>query len=155
MEEMKIDARDEQILRLLQQDARIPNNRLAELVALSPPACHRRVRALEEAGVIRQYTTVLDAVKLGRGLTMFVEVKLGNQNKQAVDAFEREVQAFAEVSECHLIAGEFDYLLRVVVADHNAYQRFLWDRLTVTPGVANVRSLLSMRTVKDMPGVTV
>lgn len=143
-----LDPIDRLILRELQADGRISNVELAERVRLSPSPCLRRVRSLEERGYIRGYMAVLDRRKVDRGMSVHVMVSLTSQRQETLEAFERAVADLPEVLECYLMAGESDYLLAVAVADLEAYQRFFRERLGEVPGVASLRSLISMKTVK-------
>jgi Lrp/AsnC family transcriptional regulator, leucine-responsive regulatory protein len=139
---------DKKILKVLQTDARIPNNQLADKVRSSPSTVLRRVQQLEHEGVIQHYITLLDAVKLGFQLQVFVEVILDKQTKNAVDHFASEIVRFPEVLECHLVLGEYDYLLRLAVADLDTFQKFLLNHLTQIRGVSNVTSRVIVKEVK-------
>jgi DNA-binding Lrp family transcriptional regulator len=143
-----LDRLDRAILRELQADGRLTNVELAKRVRLSPSPCLRRVKSLEERGFITGYRAVLDRPRMGRGLHVFVMVSLTSQRQDALEAFERNVSVLDEVLECYLMAGESDYLLAVAVADLDAYQRFFTKKLGELPGVASLRSLISMKTVK-------
>ena len=149
-----LDRLDRAILRELQADGRLTNVELAKRVRLSPSPCLRRVKSLEDRGYISGYRAVLDRPRMGRGLYVFVMVSLTSQRQDTLDAFERSVCGLDEVLECYLMAGESDYLLGVAIADLDAYQRFFTKRLGELPGVASLRSLISMKTVKyttDLP----
>ena len=141
-----LDAVDRNILDHLQRDGRISNVDLAREIGLSPSACLRRMRDLEASGVIDRYAAILNQAAAGFGLSVFVQVTLKRQ--AAIEAFERSVADRPEVMECYLMAGDADYLLRVVVADVAAYQRFLKDHLARIPGVASVRSSFALNRVK-------
>ena len=141
-----LDAVDRNILDHLQRDGRISNVDLAREIGLSPSACLRRMRDLEASGVIDRYAAILNQAAAGFGLSVFVQVTLERQ--AAIEAFERSVADRPEVMECYLMAGDADYLLRVVVADVTAYQRFLKDHLARIPGVASVRSSFALNRVK-------
>jgi Lrp/AsnC family leucine-responsive transcriptional regulator len=143
-----LDSIDRRILRELQEDARISNADLSRKVALSPSPCLRRVRALEERGVIRRHVTLLDPAALGLGVSVFVQVRLERQVEQALERFEEMILARPEVMECYLMTGDADYLLRVVVADIPAYERFLMDHLTRVAGVSSIRSSFALKQVK-------
>jgi DNA-binding Lrp family transcriptional regulator len=143
-----LDAIDWRILGQLQDDARITNARLAELASLSPSPCLRRVRDLEEAGVIHRYVTLLDPLQLGLRVSVFVQVSLEKQVESALHAFERAIADRDEVMECYLMTGDADYLLRVVVPDLQAYERFVLDHLTRIPGIASIRSSFALKQVK-------
>lgn len=146
--DVRLDATDRAILQILQEDARIPNNELADRVHLTPAPCLRRVKRLEEAGVIQRYVALLAPAAVQRGLTVFVEVTLDKQTRDVVDAFEPKLMNFPEVLECHLITGDADYLLKVAAADLDDYQAFLMDRLVPVPGIADIKTLISMKQVK-------
>lgn len=143
-----IDARDRAILRALQKDGRLTNAELAGRVGLSPSACLRRVRILEEAGLVSGYAMLLDEKACGLPGTAFVFVTLDQQGRQALDAFETAVGRVPEILECYLLAGQSDFLLRVVYADAGDFERIHTDILTRLPGVVRVNSTLSLRTVK-------
>ncbi|MFH5772966.1 Lrp/AsnC family transcriptional regulator [Paracoccus sp. NGMCC 1.201697] len=143
----EIDATDRRILTVLQRDGRITNAELAAEVSLSPSACHRRVQRLEEMGMIRGYVALLDARKLERPTTVFVEITLSGQADELLEAFEREVRKIPDVLECHLMAGSADYLLKVVARDTDDFARIHRQRLTKLPGVAQMHSSFSLKTV--------
>ncbi len=144
---MTLDATDRAILRILQDDARITNNELAERVHLSPSACLRRVRRLEDQGVIDRYVTLVDPDAIGRPTTVFVEISLASQEESQLDAFEAQVVARPEVVSCHLMAGNADYLVQVRCADVSDYERIHRTHLAVLPGITRIRSSFSLRTV--------
>jgi Lrp/AsnC family leucine-responsive transcriptional regulator len=147
--DIALDALDRAILRHLQADGRLTNVELAKRVRLSPSPCLRRVKALEDRGYIRRYTALLDRALVGRALHVVVMVSLTSQRQETLEAFEAAVSALDDVLECHLVAGESDYLLTVAAADLDAYQRFFSERLGELPGVASLRTLISMKTVKS------
>jgi DNA-binding Lrp family transcriptional regulator len=151
----KLDKIDRRILRELQDDGRMTNVDLAERVGLSAPPCLRRVRALEEAGVIRGYHAELSPASLGYNITVFAQVGLSSQADSDLRAFMKLVEAWPQVRECHMMAGETDFLLKVVAEDWEAYETFLTKQLTTAPNVSNVKSALSIRTAKQLPGVPV
>lgn len=138
------------ILRALQGDGRISNLELAERVGLSPSACLRRVQELERRGVIRGYRARVDAEQVGRGFVVFVAVGLAEHTKQAQVEFERAMLRAPEVAECHNVAGVFEYLLRVEVADLPAYKAFHTDKLGTVPHVRSITSHMVMETAKDL-----
>jgi len=142
-----LDATDRAILNELQRDGRITNAALADKVHLSPSACLRRVRSLEEAGVINGYTTVLNRAAIGRSTTVFVEVSLTGQQEELLTEFEAEVGNCPEVMSCHLMAGIADYVLYVVADDVEDYERIHRTHLSRLPGVAQIRSSFSLRAV--------
>ena len=143
-----LDARDRAILRALQRNGRLANAELAGMVGLSPSACLRRVRLLEEAGIIQGYAMLLDPRTCGLPGTAFVFVTLDQQGRQALDAFEAAVRTVPEILECYLLAGQSDFLVRVVYADAGDFERIHTEILTRLPGVVRVNSTLSLRTVK-------
>jgi len=155
MRRVKLDRIDRRILADLQADGRMTNVELARRAGISAPPCLRRVRALEEAGYIRGYHADLDAPALGFGVTVFAQVGLASQAEQDLRAFEALVQTWPEVRECHMLAGEADFLLKIVTLDWDVYQRFLTTRLTAAPNVSHVKSALAIRTAKAEPGVPV
>ncbi|WP_274426487.1 Lrp/AsnC family transcriptional regulator [Chelativorans sp. YIM 93263] len=144
-----LDAIDRKILAALQRNGRLSNVELAEEVGLSPSPCLRRVRLLENAGIISGYHAALDRGNLGLGLTIFVGVKVERHHEQAATAFREAVTALPEVISCHLVSGEADFLLQVVVQDLKAYERLLLSTLLRLPGVSDIRSNFAIQTVKD------
>ncbi len=145
---LDLDAIDLKILATLQDNARIANTELSAAVGLSPAPCLRRVRALEERGVIRKHVSLLDASAVGLPVSVFVHVSLERQVEEALKRFERVALARPEVMECYLMTGDADYLLRVVCADLAAYERFVLDHLTRVPGVSSIRSSFALKQVK-------
>ena len=145
---MQLDEIDRRILRELQKDGRLQNNELARRVGLSPSPCLRRVRLLEEAGVIDRYVALLNPAKIGMGLTVFARVWLTGQDSKTVDRFTRRVQQLPEIVECHLMAGDCDFLLRIVAANLDAYRKFQIDHLTRIDCVQNVKTEVPMQRVK-------
>ena len=143
-----LDAIDRKILAQLQNDARIANVALADAVGLSPAPCLRRVRALEEQGVIRKHVTLVDPAAVGLSVSVFVHVSLERQIEISLKRFETAILTRPEVMECYLMTGDADYLLRVVCADLGAFERFLLDHLTQVPGVASIRSSFALKQVK-------
>lgn len=143
-----MDTIDLRILHELQRDAKLTNVELAERVKLSPSPCLVRVRALEEAGVIRRYVTLLDPRAMGLDVSVFIQVRLDRQVDNALRVFEDTVKSYPEVMECYLMTGDSDYLLRVVVADVDALQKFIVDEVARIPGVANIRSSFALKQVK-------
>jgi len=144
---MKPDRHDRAILRELQRDGRISNVELAGHVQLSESACLRRVRALETAGYIEGYCALVNPARAGLPGTVFVNITLQRQDQADLAAFERAIGDVPEVMECYLMTGEFDYLLRIVVADTADFERIHNQRLTRLPGVARVHSSFALRTV--------
>lgn len=143
-----LDAIDRRILEILQTEGRLPNAALAEKVGLSPSPCWRRVRALEDAKVIRGYVTVVDPQAIGLSVNVFAMVTLEKQIEIALDHFENEIGKRPEVMECYLMTGEFDYLLRIVVPDLTAYERFLMDHLTRIKGISSIKSSFALNQVR-------
>ncbi len=144
---MDLDRYDRAIVRLLQQDARITNTLLAEKVSLSESACLRRVRALEQAGLIQGYTALIDQHRAGFPVNVFVSITLDRQSQSGLESFENAVRKIPEVMECYLMTGDFDYLLRVVVADTADFERVHSKHLTQLPHVARVHSSFALRSV--------
>jgi len=144
---MALDRYDRAILRALQQDGRISNVHLAARVNLSESACLRRVRVLEQDGLIERYVALLNQKKAGVGGTVFVHIALRREEQSELAAFEKAVQDIPEIMECYLMTGEFDYLLRVVVSDMADFERLHNEALTRLPGVARVNSSVAIRTV--------
>jgi Lrp/AsnC family leucine-responsive transcriptional regulator len=142
-----IDRFDRAILAELQRDGRISNVQLAGKVNLSESACLRRVRALEQAGLIQRYVALLDQKKVGLSGTVFVHIALRREEQSELAAFEKAVKSIPQVMECYLMTGEFDYLLRVVVSDMADFERLHNEALTRLPGVARVNSSVAIRTV--------
>ncbi len=145
---MPLDKYDKSILQALQRDGRISNVQLAALVSLSESACLRRVRALEESGMIDRYAALLSQPKVGLSGSVFVHIGLHREEESDLAAFEEAVRDIPEVMECYLMTGEFDYLLRVVVSDMADFERLHRDSLTRLPGVARVNSSVAIRTVQ-------
>ena len=141
------DKKDLRILEILQEHARISNSDLAQHVDLSPSPCWRRVKALEKAGVIQQYVALVSAKSVGLPINVFATVTLDKQIESALEAFEKSVTERPEVMECYLMTGEFDYLLRVVVPDLEAYEHFLLEHLTRIKGIASIKSSFSLKQV--------
>lgn len=150
-----LDTIDRQILALLQEDGRMTNVEIAARVGLTAPPSLRRVRALEEAGVIRGYHADLSPEALGYPVTVFAMVSLKSQAEADLRAFEAHVAALPEVRECHMLNGEIDFLLKVVAPDLPSFQEFLTTRLTSAPNVESVKTSLTIRTSKQQPGVPV
>ena len=145
----KLDAIDLKILDTLQGDARIANVDLARKAHLSPSPCLARVRALEDSGVIARHVTLLDAKKLGLTVSVLVQVTLERQIEPALETFEKAIRERREVMECYLMTGDADYLLRVLVPDVPAFERFILDFLSRVPGVGNIKSSFALKQVKD------
>ncbi|QJR16165.1 Lrp/AsnC family transcriptional regulator [Usitatibacter palustris] len=140
---------DRRLLDILQRDGRLTNLELAGRVNLSPSACLRRVRSLEESGVIRGYAALVDPGKVGLGLLAFVTVKLEKRGRMPTDTFAKAVKDWPEVVGCHAMTGEMDYLLRVRVEDLEHFSRFVMDSLLKQPGVLDVKSSFVLEEVKE------
>lgn len=148
MPENALDELDSRILQALQENARISNVDLANAVGISPSPCWRRVRDLERNGVIDRYVTLVKPAAVGLPVSVFIQVSLEKQVEAALEEFEAAVLARPEVMECYLMTGDADYLLRVVLSDLEAYERFLLDHLTRIPCVASIKSSFSLKQVK-------
>lgn len=147
---MKLDRYDRRILELLQQEGRLTNQELADRIGLSPSPCLRRVRALEEAGIITGYRALLDAKPLGLSLTALIHISMDRHTPERFANFEAKVAALPEVLECLLVTGQdADYQLKVVVRDMDAYQALLLDQITRIEGVSGVHSSFVLRRVVD------
>jgi len=155
MQRVKLDRVDRQILADLQADGRITNVDLARNAGISAPPCLRRVRALEETGIIRGYHASIEPAALGYNVTVFAQVSLNSHAEIDLKAFEERVGEWDEVRECYMLAGETDFLLKVVARDWDDYQRFLTTRLTAAPNVGHVTTSLAIRAAKSEPGVPV
>lgn len=152
---MVLDRIDRQILALLQEQGRMTNVDLADKVGLTAPPCLRRVRALEEDGVIRGYHADLNATALGYPITVFAMVSLRSQAESDLAAFEAHVADIPEVRECHMLNGEIDFVLKIVATDLRSFQELLTTRLTPAPNVSHVKTSLTIRTAKALPGIPV
>ena len=148
-----LDSIDRRLLAELQAEGRVTNVDLARRVGLTAPPCLRRVRALEEAGVIKGYHADLDASSLGFTITVFAMVSLKSQAEEDLRAFENHIKALPEVRECHMLNGEIDFILKIVSKDLQSFQEFLTSKLTPAPNVASVKTSLTIRTAKQEPGV--
>lgn len=146
---IKLDEIDRRILRALQRDGRMQNVELAQEVGLSPSPCLRRVRLLEEAGVIARYVAVLDAARLGMGMTLFTRVWLTAQDADTIERFIAAMRALPQVMECYIMLGDSDAMLRVVVRDLDDYRRFQTQHLTRANGIQNVKTDLPSQVVKQ------
>jgi Lrp/AsnC family leucine-responsive transcriptional regulator len=142
------DAIDVRILGELQKSAKLTNLELSTRVHLSPSPCLARVRRLERTGLISCYVTLLDAGRLGLGISVIIQIRLEKQIERALEVFEAAMQRYPEVMECYLMSGDSDYLIRVVVRDVPSLQRFIVDELSKIPGVANIRSSFALKQVK-------
>lgn len=148
-----LDRIDRLLLAELQNEGRVTNVDLAKRVGLTAPPCLRRVRTLEEEGVIRGYHADLDPSKLGFAITVFAMVSLRSQAEEDLRAFENHIKGLPEVRECHMLNGEIDFILKIVSRDLQSFQEFLTSKLTPAPNVASVKTSLTIRTAKQEPGV--
>ena len=148
-----LDRIDRKLLAELQAEGRVTNVDLASRVGLTAPPSLRRVRALEEEGVIRGYHADLDPSKLGFAITVFAMVSLRSQAEEDLRAFEDHIKGLPEVRECHMLNGEIDFILKIVSHDLQSFQEFLTSKLTPAPNVASVKTSLTIRTAKCEPGV--
>lgn len=143
-----LDDIDRRILAALQQDGRMTTQELAESVGLSASPCARRVRLMEEDGIIKGYVAVVDQARVGLPISVFASVKLERQREEELDRFSDAVTRWPEVADCHLMTGQRDYLLRIVVPDLESYERFLKDKLTRLKGVAAIESSFALGQIK-------
>ena len=150
-----LDETDISILALLQEDGRMSNVDLARRVGLTAPPCLRRVRALEENGLIESYHAALNGPALGYTIMVFAMVSLKSQAETDLKAFEDHVATLPEVRECHMLNGEIDFILKVVARDLQSFQQFLTSKLTSAVNVASVKTSLTIRTSKNEPGIPV
>ncbi len=155
MADITLDEIDIQILKRLQEDGRITNVELAQTVGLTAPPCLRRMRALEDSGVITAYHAAVDSSKMGYTITVFAMVSLKSQAESDLQAFEDHVQRLPEVRECYMLNGEIDFMLKVVAKDLQQFQNFLTSELTSAPNVASVKTSLTIRSAKNLPGVPI
>jgi DNA-binding Lrp family transcriptional regulator len=144
----RLDSIDRKILEVLQGDGRISNVDLAARIHLSAPQCFRRVRSLEERGVIRGYRADVAAEAIGLAVTAYVSVSIGGGDFGRVREIEAEIRAFAQILECYSVSGEDDYLLKVVAPDLKSLSNFLTDRLMQVPGIDDVRSMIALEEIK-------
>ncbi|MEM8826731.1 MAG: Lrp/AsnC family transcriptional regulator [Pseudomonadota bacterium] len=151
----QIDDVDRQILRHLQNEGRLTNVDLAHRVGLTAPPCLRRVRALEDEGYITAYHAEVDAAQMGYGVTVFAMVSLKSQAEADLTAFEDHVNALEPVRECHMLNGEIDFILKIVASDLASFQAFLTKELTSAPNVEHVKTSLTIRASKRLPGVPI
>ncbi len=152
---LKLDKIDRKILKELQADGRITNVELAKRSGISAPPCLRRVRGLEEAGLILSYHAHLNPAALGYGITVFAHIKLQSQNETDLRAFEQKCQEWPKVRESYLMSGDVDFILKIVAHDWEDYQQFLTGELTAFPSVSSVKATPLLRTVKSEPGVPI
>ncbi|HEY8554104.1 MAG TPA: Lrp/AsnC family transcriptional regulator [Burkholderiales bacterium] len=150
---MELDRTDRLILQVLQEEGRLTNQELAARVNLSPSPCLRRVKALERAGVIRQYVALVDPKKVGLGLLAYVTVKLERKGRASAEEFARAIQSWKEVVACYAMTGDMDYLLRVLVEDLDHYSAFVMEKLLKLPNVLDVKSNFVLERLKDTTAV--
>ncbi|MBS3804481.1 MAG: Lrp/AsnC family transcriptional regulator [Oleiphilaceae bacterium] len=155
MKQLELDKIDRRILSVLQDDGRLSNQMLAETVGLSPAACWRRVRALEDKGVILGYSARLDPERLGQGLCVLVNLSLLRHTIDSTADIEQQVSSYSEVLQCFAVTGSADFILRVVVPDMAAYDRFLNDKIFTLQGIAQVNSNFALREIKNTLAVPV
>tara|TARA_A100000171_G_scaffold48049_1_gene54962 strand:- start:2348 stop:2827 length:480 start_codon:yes stop_codon:yes gene_type:complete len=148
MRKKRLDSIDMKVLQALQANARLTNTELATRVNLSASPCLARVKALEEMGVISRYVTLLDPLQIGLNVSVFIEIRLEQQIEKSLERFENAIRDYPEVMECYLMTGDADYLLRVVVPDIQALERFIIDELSKIPGVSNIKSSFALKQVK-------
>ncbi|MHA6266230.1 Lrp/AsnC family transcriptional regulator [Aliiroseovarius sp. CAU 1755] len=147
-----MDKLDTRILSVLQKDGAISMAKLSDQVGLSISACHRRVKLLEADGMITNYAARLNRKAIGLEIQVFIEAKLVSQRREDIQAFEAAIKQMPEVLECHLISGEFDYLLRVAAKNTEDYEKLYRERLSSIPSFAQMKTLLSLSTVKEFRG---
>lgn len=155
MADSTLDEIDLKILQRLQNDGRITNVELANNIGLTAPPCLRRMRALEDEGVIKSYHAAIDPAKMGYTITVFAMVSLKSQAEIDLQAFEDHVEKLPEVRECYMLNGEIDFMLKVVAKDLQQFQSFLTSQLTAAPNVASVKTSLTIRSAKHQPGVPI
>jgi Lrp/AsnC family transcriptional regulator, leucine-responsive regulatory protein len=143
-----IDAIDRKIIAAVQSNGRVSTHELADRVGLSPSPCARRLRLLEEAGIIKGYTAIIDQTKVGLPISAFASIKLERQREENLDRFAQAVAGWPEVADCYLMTGQRDYLMRIVVRDLPAYEQFLKDKLTQLEGVASIETSFALGQVK-------
>ncbi|WP_109355572.1 Lrp/AsnC family transcriptional regulator [Sphingorhabdus sp. EL138] len=147
IDESSIDRMDRKLLNVLQKDGRITNANLSDCVGLSPAACHQRVKRLQNDGIIQIYTAILDRRISGCSQSAFVHITLSSQDHDTIEAFEAEVVKCANIIECHLMTGDYDYLLHVIVRDATEYEQLHRNVLTSLPGVDHLTSSFALRAV--------
>ena len=155
MKQVELDKLDRKILSALQQDGRISNQLLAEQVGLSPAACWRRVRTLEESGVIQGYSAGVDPERIGQGLCVLVNLSLQRHNIDSTAEIEQQVSSYPEVLQCFAVTGNADFVLRVIVPDMASYDRFLNEKIFTLQGIAQVNSNFALREIKNTETIPV
>lgn len=149
MQDDRLDGHDRRILRVLQQQGRITNQELAEQIGLSPAACWRRVKSLEASGVIKRFAALVDPARVGQPLSALVMITLRRHSIDSTSDFEARVTQYPEVLQCYATTGNADFVLRVVIEDMAAYDRFLNEKLFTLPGISQVHSNFVLRAIKD------
>lgn len=155
MRRLKLDQIDKKILRDLQKEGRMTNVELAQNAGISAPPCLRRVRALETSGYIQGYHAKINPALMGYGVTVFAMVKLESHAEKDMHKFEKQISNWDVVRECYMVAGDVDFLLRIVAKDWDSYQDFLTHHLTAAPNVMSVKSSLAIRASKNDPGIPI
>ncbi|HEY9092720.1 Lrp/AsnC family transcriptional regulator [Parasphingorhabdus sp.] len=155
MADINLDKIDLQILDRLQNEGRVTNVELANSVGLTAPPCLRRMRALEDSGVITAYHAEIDPAKMGYTITVFAMVSLKSQAETDLQAFEEYVDQLSEVRECYMLNGEIDFMLKIVSKDLQEFQSFLTRKLTSAPNVGSIKTSLTIRSAKKLPGVPI
>lgn len=145
---LKLDATDRHILRLLQQNANLSTAEIAEAVNLSQPPCWRRIKRLEDEGIITKRVALVDKKKVGLNVVVYVEIKLSANGRQHVGEFEQRIKEFSEVTECYVMLGRIDFLLRVVTKDIESYEQFFREHLSQVAGVQEINSMAALSEVK-------
>lgn len=148
MSNLELDSIDRKILRALQDDGKVSMAELAEKVGLSPSPCARRVRLMEKAGIIKGYAAIIDQKKVGLPISAFASIKLERQREEDLDRFEEAVSRWPEVLDCYLMTGQRDYLMRIVAADLEAYERFIKNKLTRLENIASIETSFALGQVK-------
>lgn len=149
---MTLDSHDFKILNLIQKNSKMTNKQLSLELNLSPTAVFERIRKLERAGIIKNYTAVLDRKLLGRELMVFSHVKLERHSKQNINDFESQITAFSEVHECYHVSGDSDYILKMTFTDMDAYRDFIVTKLTSIPSIGSTHSIFVINEVKNESG---
>ena len=150
-QEVELDAHDKRILSILKTEGRLPVSEIAERVGLSKTPCSVRMKKLKEKGVIRGFTVILDQSRIGRNHVAFVEVKLHDTSEAALTDFNKAVRNIPEIEQCHMVAGPFDYLLKVRTRDIMAYRGVLGDTISTLPHMANTSTFVVMESVLETP----
>ncbi|PCM45395.1 Lrp/AsnC family transcriptional regulator [Marinobacter sp. ANT_B65] len=153
MKQVELDKLDQRILAVLQKDGRISNQQLAERIGLSPAACWRRVRTLEDAGVITGYSAQLAPERVGQGLCVLVNLSLLRHSIDSTAEIEQQVSSYPEVLQCFAVTGNADFVLRVIVPDMKSYDRFLNEKIFTLQGIAQVNSNFALREIKNTQAI--